>query len=148
MNKIKTLEKEDNVTFEDIKHIDSNGNEYWNARELQKALEYSKWENFHKVMKNAMVACENSNYNVVECFPEVRKTSKMPNGGVKEILDYKLTRYACYLIVQNADPRKEVVALGQTYFAVQTRRQELTEKEYSELSEEETERKLKRNNIE
>ena len=84
-----------------------------------------------------MVACENSNYNIVECFLEVRKTSKMPNGGVKEILDYKLTRYACYLIVQNGDPRKEVVALGQTYFAVQTRRQELSFKEYSELSEEE-----------
>jgi len=84
-----------------------------------------------------MVACENSNYNIVECFPEVRKTSKMPNGGVKEILDYKLTRYACYLIVQNSDPRKEVVALGQTYFAIQTRKQELTEKEYSMLTEEE-----------
>lgn len=82
MNKIKTLEKEDNVTFEDIKHIDSKGNEYWNARELQKALEYSKWENFHKVIKSAMVACENNNYNIVECFPEVRKTFKMPNGEV------------------------------------------------------------------
>lgn len=118
MNKIKTLEKEDNVTFEDIKHIDSNGNKYWNASKLQKALEYSKWKNFHKVIKSAMVACENINYNIVECFPNFRKTSKMPNGGVKEILDYKLTRYACYLIVQNADPRKEVVALGQIYFAV------------------------------
>ena len=145
MNKIKTLKKEDNITFEDIKHIDSNGNEYWFARELQKALEYSKWENFHKVLKSAMVACENSNYNIVECFPEVRKTSKMPKGGVKEIVDYKLTRYACYLIVQNADPRKAVVALGQTYFAIQTRKQELSEIEYNNLSE--TEKRFYQRNI-
>ncbi len=126
-----------NTTFEDIKHIDENGYEYWNARELMIALEYSKWENFHKVIKNAMVACENSNYTIAGCFPEVRKTSKMPNGGVKKILDYKLNRYACYLIVQNADPRKEVVALGQTYFAIQTRKQEISELEYSELTEDE-----------
>lgn len=137
MNKIISKNIKNNTTFEDIKHIDENGYEYWNARELMMALEYSKWENFHKVIKNAMVACENSNYNIVECFPEVRKTSKMPNGGVKKILDYKLNRYACYLIVQNADPRKEVVALGQTYFAIQTRKQEINEKEYSELTEDE-----------
>lgn len=143
MNKIK--EKQENITFEDIKHIDSNGNEYWFARELMLVLEYSKWENFHKVIKNAMVACENSNYNVVECFLEVRKTSKMPNGGVKKVLDYKLNRYACYLIVQNADPRKEVVALGQTYFAIQTRKQELSELEYDNLSE--TEKRFYQRNI-
>ncbi len=137
MNKIISKNIKNNTTFEDIKHIDENGYEYWNARELMMALEYSKWENFHKVIKNAMVACENSNYNIVGCFPEVRKTSKMPNGGVKKILDYKLNRYACYLIVQNADPRKEVVALGQTYFAIQTRKQEINEKEYSELTEDE-----------
>jgi len=135
LDKIK--KKEDIITFEDIKHIDSNNNEYWNARELMIALEYSKWENFHKVIKNAMIACENSNYTIAGCFPEVRKTSKMPNGGVKKILDYKLNRYACYLIVQNADPRKEVVALGQTYFAIQTRKQEISELEYNELTEDE-----------
>jgi len=134
MNEIK---KYNETIFEDIKHIDEYGNEYWYARELMIALEYSKWENFHKVIKSAMVACENSNNNIVECFPEVRKTSKMPNGGAKIILDYKLNRYACYLIVQNADPRKEVVALGQTYFAVQTRKQEINEKEYSKLTEDE-----------
>ncbi len=84
MNKIISKNIKNNTTFEDIKHIDENGYEYWNARELMMALEYSKWENFHNVIKNAMVACENSNYNIVECFPEVRKTSKMPNGGVKK----------------------------------------------------------------
>lgn len=123
--------------FDDIKRIDENGCEYWYARELMIILEYSKWENFHKVIKQAMIACEKSNNNIDQCFPEVRKTSKMPNGGVKMILDYKLSRYACYLIVQNADPRKEVVALGQTYFAIQTRRQEINEMEYSLLSEDE-----------
>jgi len=137
LNKIINKNTKNNITFEGIKHIDENGYEYWNARELMIALEYSKWENFYKVIKSAMVACENSNYNIVECFPEVRKTSKMPNGGVKIILDYKLNRYACYLIVQNSDPRKEVVALGQTYFAIQTRKQEISELEYSELSEDE-----------
>lgn len=80
---------------------------------------YAKWENFYKVIKRAMIACENSGRSTLECFPEVRKTSPMPNGGVKDILDYELSRYACYLIVQNGDPRKEVIALGQTYFAIE-----------------------------
>lgn len=137
MNKIIDKNIKNNTTFEDIKHIDENGYEYWNARELMIALEYSKWENFHKVIKSAMVACKNSNYNIIECFPEVSKTSKMPNGGVKIILDYKLNRYACYLIAQNGDSRKETIALAQTYFAIQTRKQEINEKEYSELLEDE-----------
>lgn len=124
-------------TFEDIKHIDEDGNEYWEARELMIVLEYSKWENFHKVIKNAMIACENSNYNVNYCFPEVRKSIISGKGRESFAIDYHLNRYACYLIVQNADPRKEVVALGQTYFAIQTRKQEISEKEYSELTEDE-----------
>ncbi len=123
--------------FESIKHIDEYGNEYWLARELKEVLEYNKWENFHKVIKKAQIACIQSNKDISIHFPEVRKTLEMPNGGFKKIIDYKLSRYACYLIVQNSDPRKEVVALGQTYFAVQTRCQELTEKEYSELTEDE-----------
>lgn len=106
MNKIIEKTKEENVTFEDIKHIDSNGNEYWYARELQKVLEYVEWKKFEGVIEKAKSACNNSNYNVLECFVEVAKTSKIPNGGVKKILDYKLNRYACYLIVQNGDPRK------------------------------------------
>lgn len=134
MNEIKEYNE---AIFESIKHIDEYGNEYWLARELQNVLEYKRWDKFCNVINNAQKACENSNYEVFEHFSQVGKTSKMPNGGVKNLLDYKLSRYACYLIVQNSDPRKEVVALGQTYFAVQTRRQELTEKEYSMLTEDE-----------
>ena len=104
---------------------------------MQQVLEYKKWQKFINVIENAKIACEKSNYNVLDHFTQVGKTSKMPNGGVKNILEYKLSRYACYLIVQNSDPRKEIVSLGQTYFAVQTRKQELTEKEYSSLTEDE-----------
>ena len=120
--------------FEDIKHIRKDGTEYWYARELALALEYTKWENFNNVIKRAMIACANSGKSVDECFPEVRKTSEMPNGGSKYILDYELTRYACYLIVQNGDPRKETIALGQTYFAIQTYRQEVADR-FNQLDE-------------
>lgn len=124
-------------TFDDIKHINEFGVEYWEARELMPLLEYSKWENFHKVIKRAMVACETSNHNVSEQFPEVRKPIVGGNGNVQNVIDYRLSRYACYLIVQNANPKKKSVALGQTYFAIQTRKQELSEKEYSRLTEDE-----------
>lgn len=120
--------------FEDIKHIRDDGTEFWYARELAVALDYTKWENFQKVVKRAMIACENSGKDVSVCFPEVRKTSNMPNGGVKTIVEYELSRYACYLIVQNGDPRKEVIALGQTYFAIQTYRQEVADR-FNELDE-------------
>ena len=120
--------------FEDVKQVRSDGSEFWRARELASVLEYTKWENFAKVIKRAMIACENSGHSVEECFPEVRKTSAMPHGGVKEIADYELSRYACYLIVQNGDPRKEVIALGQTYFAIQTYRQEVADR-FNELDE-------------
>mgnify|MGYP001059270264 FL=1 len=119
-----TLSAKEYKCFEDIKRVRPDGSEYWAARELAPVLDYAKWENFYKVIKRAMIACENSGRSTLECFPEVRKTSPMPNGGVKDILDYELSRYACYLIVQNGDPRKEVIALGQTYFAIQTYRQE------------------------
>ena len=134
MNKIKEYSEK---TFEDIKHIDENGNEYWLARELMPLLEYRKWERFSNAIDNAKFACENSGYNVEKHFPEVGKLSKRNNGAVVKIKDYKLSRYACYLIVQNGDSRKEAIALGQTYFAVQTRKQELSEKEYSLLTEDE-----------
>ncbi len=122
------------VVFETIKRFDDQGNEYWEARELMKVLEYSKWENFHKVIKISIESCINSEKNPNDYFPEVRK---IVNTGVatKKIKDYKLSRYACYLIVQNSDPRKKAIALGQTYFAVQTRKQELNEEEYQELNE-------------
>lgn len=131
------IEKYTNKIFEDIKHLDENGNEYWEARELSKILEYSKWSNFKKVIEKAKVSCNNSNYNVSNHFAEVGKTIKMPKGATKLIDDYKLSRYACYLIVQNSDPRKHIIALGQTYFAIQTRKQELTEIEFSNLNEDE-----------
>lgn len=112
--------------FEDIKYIREDGSEFWSARELADALEYSKWENFSKVIGRAMIACENSGHNVSDDFPEVRK---IVDAGAtnKPIKDYELSRYACYLIVQNGDPRKEVIALGQTYFAIQTYRQEVAD---------------------
>lgn len=134
MNKITNYNE---MTFEKIKHIDEFGNEYWYARELMPFLEYSKWENFHKVLKRAMIACKTSNHAVSDCFPEVRKPIISGKGRESFAIDYKLNRYACYLIVQNADPKKESVALGQTYFAIQTRKQEITELEYSRLSEDE-----------
>ena len=129
-----TLSAKEYKCFEDIKRVRPDGSEYWAARELAPVLDYAKWENFYKVIKRAMIACENSGRSTLECFPEVRKTSPMPNGGVKDILDYKLSRYACYLIVQNGDPRKEVIALGQTYFAIQTYRQEVADR-FNQLDE-------------
>ena len=129
------IEKYNTTIFERIKHIDEKGLEYWEARELMKVLEYNKWENFHKVIKKAMVACEVSNNKALEHFPEVRKPIKGGNGNVQNVLDYKLSRYACYLIVQNGDPNKEVIALAQTYFAIQTRKQELTEEYFKSLDE-------------
>jgi DNA-damage-inducible protein D len=134
MNEIKQY---NGMTFEDIKHINEYGEEYWEARELMPLLEYSKWENFHKVIKNAMIACETSNNNVDDHFPEFKKMVDIGSKTKRETIDYHLSRYACYLIVQNADPKKESVALGQTYFAIQTRRQEITEREYSNMSEDE-----------
>ena len=123
--------------FEDIKHVDESGNEYWKARELQKILEYNKWDNFHKVIKQAIVACKNSGVDTIEQFAETRKLSINVNGGQRRITDYNLSRYACYLIAQNGDSRKKVIALAQTYFAIQTRKQELSEIEYNKLSEDE-----------
>lgn len=112
--------------FEDIKTVREDGTEFWSARELASALEYTKWENFSKVIKRAMIACENSGHKITNDFPEVRKIVEA-GATTKPVLDYELSRYACYLIVQNGDLRKEVIALGQTYFAIQTYRQEVAE---------------------
>ena len=132
-----TLEKYTEKNFEDIKHIDEYGNEYWYARELQVALDYKRWDKFCNVIESAKIACENSNNAVLNHFSQVGKMVEIGSGAKRKQMDFKLSRYACYLIVQNANPNKEVVALGQTYFAVQTRKQELTEKEYSKLTEDE-----------
>ena len=134
MNEIKEYTEK---LFEDIKHIDENGNEYWLARELQQVLEYKEWRKFNNVVNKAIITCNNSKVRIEEHFVQVDKMIIMPKNASKIIRDYKLSRYACYLIVQNSDPRKEVVALGQTYFAVQTRKQELMEKEYNSLTEDE-----------
>ena len=131
-----TLEYYSKKTFEDIKHIDLDGNEYWEARELMLSFDYSKWENFHKVIKLAIIACEKSNHNVYYHFPEVRKMVKT-GDSVREVIDYHLSRYACYLIALSGDNRKKVIALAKTYFAVQTRKQEILEENYDNLSEDE-----------
>lgn len=123
--------------FERIKHTNEYDKEYWYARELQVVLEYKRWDKFCNVIENAKIACEKSNYGVTDHFAQVGKMVKIGSRTSRNIMDYKLSRYACYLIVQNADSRKQVVALGQTYFAVQTRKQELTEKEYDNLTEDE-----------
>lgn len=111
--------------FEDIKHTDDNGNEYWEARELAGVLGYVQWRNFTKVIDRAMLACKNSGFDIADQFAEVSKLVEHGSGAKRSIVDYHLSRYACYLIVQNGDPRKEIIALGQTYFAIQTRRQEV-----------------------
>ena len=134
MNKIKNYNK---TVFEEIKHIDDNGNEFWLARELQIALEYKEWRKFSGVIDKAIIACNNINIDISDHFAHAAKMVKIGSGAIRKQVDYKLSRYACYLIVQNSDPRKEVVALGQTYFAIQTRKQELIEKEYSTLTEDE-----------
>lgn len=137
MNIIEKNESYNNQTFEDIKHVDENGIEYWYARELMKVLQYAKWENFKKVIEKAIIACENSEIPTKDCFLGIRKPIISGKGKEEYIEDYKLIRYACYLVAQNGDSRKKVIALAQTYFAIQTRKQEISVKEYSSLTEDE-----------
>ena len=137
MNKLEKNQNYTNQTFEGIKHIDEYGIEYWYARELMPVLQYAKWENFKKVIEKAMIACENSEISVKDCFLDIRKPIISGKGKEEFIEDYKLTRYACYLIAQNGDSRKKVISLAQTYFAIQTRKQEIIEKEYTSLTEDE-----------
>ena len=122
--------------FEEIKHIDEFGCEYWEARELQQILGYKEWRYFSAVIEKAQIACSQSNNSIYSHFGV---NTKIVDAGAtsKPIIDYKLSRYACYLIVQNANPKYKTVALGQTYFAIQTRKMELTEEEYSKLTEDE-----------
>ena len=129
--------EETTKSFEDIKHIDEFGVEYWYARELQVVLDYKEWRKFEGVIKKAKNACELSKNRINDHCGDGAKMIKMPKNATKLIDDYKLSRYACYLIAQNGDSRKESIALAQTYFDVQTRKQEISKIEYSRLSEDE-----------
>jgi DNA-damage-inducible protein D len=132
--------------FEQIKRIDENGNEYWSARDFSKVLEYVEYRNFIPVLNRAKEACENSQQEVTDHFVDMHEMVMLGSGAERQLDSVKLSRYACYLIVQNADPSKEVIALGQTYFAVQTRLQELTQMEkYNALSSEDEKRLFLRN---
>ena len=133
MNELKTKEN----IFESIKNIDECGNEYWLARELMPLINYKEWRYFLSVIDKAKIACSNSNNNIKDHFGVNTKMVNIGSKTERNILDYKLSRYACYLIVQNANPRYKNVALGQTYFAIQTRKQEILENEYNLLSEDE-----------
>ena len=134
---MKELENYTNKTFEDIKHVDENGIEFWYARELQVVLDYKEWRKFNNVIEKAKKACENTGISEAYHFVDADKMVEIGSGAKRKQIDYKLTRYACYLIAQNGDPRKKVISLAQTYFAVQTRKQEISEKEYSLLTEDE-----------
>ena len=132
-----TEEEENNYSeslFESIRHVNEYKQEFWYARELQVALEYTEWRNFCKVIEKAMTSCKNSKEQVSDHFVEVNKMVPLGSGAERELNDYELSRYACYLIVQNGDPRKKIIALGQSYFAVKTRQQELIE-HFDELNE-------------
>lgn len=128
------IEKYSEKTFEEYRHVNEFGRDYWYARDMQRILQYQQWRNFEHVIEKAKRACEGSNNRISDHFADVSKMVELGSGAVREIKDIMLSRYACYLIVQNADPKKEVVALGQTYFAVQTRKQELQE-EFDSLDE-------------
>jgi DNA-damage-inducible protein D len=123
-------------TFESIRQFDADGSEYWLARDLQPLLDYAAWDKFRRVLDKAMEACRQSGHDVDHHFSRVAKLVEIGSGAHREIEDYRLSRYACYLIVQNGDPAKLVIANGQTYFALQTRRQELHDDEtFARLSE-------------
>ena len=115
-----------NKTFEESAYT-QNGVEYWMARDIQKLLDYTEWRNFLLVVDKAKIACTNSGQNISDHFVDANKTIPMPKGAEKDIPDIMLTRYACYLIAQNGDPRKEQIAFAQSYFAIQARKQELLE---------------------
>lgn len=128
------LMKYSEETFERIKHYTDSGMEFWYARELSRVLQYSDWRNFQNAVFKAMEACQNSGNEITNHFGDVTKMVEIGSGAERPIEDIMLSRYACYLIVMNGDPQKEVIAVGQTYFAVKTRQQELIE-DYDELSE-------------
>ncbi|MBR6063200.1 MAG: DNA damage-inducible protein D [Bacteroidales bacterium] len=144
----KKLTKKTMTLFESIKHIDENGVEYWTSRNLWKILEYNEYRNFLPVIEKAKLACENSGQKVEDHFEDILEMIVIGKGGERQVDSVKLSRYACYLIVQNADPSKTIVAQGQTYFAIQTRIAEVQQmKEYQELTSEEEKRLFLRSEL-
>mgnify|MGYP004647879927 FL=1 len=128
------IEKYSEATFENIRHTNEYGQEFWYARELQQALEYSQWRRFEETIERAKTACLQSGNSIEDHFANVGKMVSIGSGAQREIDDIMLSRYACYLIVMNGDPRKQIIAVGQTYFAVKTRQQELVDN-YDQLTE-------------
>jgi DNA-damage-inducible protein D len=125
-------------TFDAIRQLDNDGNEFWLARQLSRILEYSEYRHFQPVIERAKEACKNSGQPVENHFEDILDMVDIGSGAKRQIADVKLSRYACYLIVQNGDPAKPVIAVGQTYFAIQTRRQELSDQEnFAQLTEDE-----------
>ncbi|MEA3443361.1 MAG: DNA damage-inducible protein D [Bacteroidota bacterium] len=144
----KEINKSTQTIFKQIKRTDENGNEFWSARDLFKVLEYSEYRHFEAVIEKARKACKNSNQNSIDHFEDILEMVHIGSGAKRKTKSVKLSRYACYLIVQNADPNKEVVALGQTYFAVQTRLQEIRQMdEYNALDTEDEKRLFLRNEL-
>lgn len=133
--------------FEEIKQVDEEGSEYWSARELAKLLDYSEYRHFTPVLERAKEACLNSGHNVDDHFEDVLGMVKIGSGAQRELKDIRLSRYACYLVVQNGDPTKPVIAAGQTYFAIQTRRQELADDETFKRLREDEKRLFLRNEL-
>ncbi len=143
----KDIEKHHHKTFEELKHLAEGNAEFWYARDLQVALDYSSWDKFKRVILKAIIASENSEQAPDNHFSQVGKMVQLGSGSQREIEDYQLSRYACYLIVQNADPSKPVIANGQTYFAIQTRRQELADNEAFQRLKEDDKRLFLRNEM-
>lgn len=128
--------------FESFARKTDDGLEFWLARDLQKLLGYTKWDNFKNTIEKAKVSCETAEVSVSDNFADIGKTIEMPKGAEKEIEDLMLTRYACYLIAQNGDPKKEEIAFAQRYFAMQTRRAELIEQKMLEYERVQARKKL------
>ncbi|MEW6589663.1 MAG: DNA damage-inducible protein D [Pseudomonadota bacterium] len=134
----KRIAQQHHATFEGIRQFDEHGDEFWSARDLAPLLEYQQWRNFMQVVEKARMACQQAGRHVADHFADISKMVEIGSGAQREVEDVRLSRYACYLVVQNGDPSKPVIANGQTYFALQTRRQELADdQKFAQLSEDE-----------
>lgn len=143
----KEIEKAHHQTFEQLKQVNDDGMEFWYARDLQGVLDYSSWDKFKRVIGKAVTACENSAQSAENHFSQVVKMVQIGSGAKREVEDFELSRYASYLVVQNGDSTKPVIANGQTYFALQTRRQELADNEAFQLLQEDEKRLLLRHEL-